>query len=448
MATLCGGFSVWKCSVGVWSRRVLFCGWAGLGGAAPSAARAAFLPGSPVVVDYVVHISVDGLRGDLLKQLLASDPASYPSFQRLRAESSHTFNARCDYTISETVPNHVTMVTGRPVHRPAGQPTTIHHGYTNNSPPSTDVIHGFNVNVPYVASVFDVVHDRGRSTALLLSKAKLALIERSYDVVHGAADLLPPDQGRDKIEFSQAADGDTGGLLTSLTGRLASNPDAYTFMHLHQPDEAGHIYGWGSAPWNAAVAAVDVRLAQLFAAVDARPALRGRLAIVLTADHGGGGGGAASGHSDATRIENVTIPFFVWAQGFPPGAEIHTLLANRWDPGATRPDYNAARQPLRNGDSGNLSLALLGLGPVPGSWLQPAFVSAQSGPELHRVAGQLEVRWGVDFAGYVLETSAGLSPESWQLIDQGITAEEGGFKYLVPVESAPAARRFFRLRKP
>ena len=64
------------------------------------------------------------------------------------------------------------------------------------------------------------------------------------------------------------------------------------------------------------------------------------------------------------------------------------------------------------------------------------------------MAGQLEVRWGVDFAGYVLETSAELSPESWQLIDQGITAEEGGFKYLVPVESAPAARRFFRLRKP
>jgi hypothetical protein len=39
----------------------------------------------------------------------------------------------------------------------------------------------------------------------------------------------------------------------------------------------------------------------------------------------------------------------------------------RRDPGEERIEYAAEHQPIRNGDTGNLALSLLGLGPIPTS---------------------------------------------------------------------------------
>jgi hypothetical protein len=97
--------------------------------------------------------------------------------------------------------------------------------------------------------------------------------------------------------------------------------------------------------------------------VETNAALAGRTAIILTADHGGDG----SSHGDETNVFNYTIPFYVWGAGVQHGSLYDMNCTTRTDPGTSRPLYTAAGQPIRNGDSGNLALSLLGLGPIPGS---------------------------------------------------------------------------------
>ena len=91
-----------------------------------------------VTVSYVVHASLDGLGAKYLESYVTNAPTQFPNFVRLMSEGAFTFNARCDYDISETVPNHATMFTGRPVMRPADAPVTVNHCYNNNFPGAAD----------------------------------------------------------------------------------------------------------------------------------------------------------------------------------------------------------------------------------------------------------------------------------------------------------------------
>lgn len=324
----------------------------------------AVAPARAPAAEHVIHISVDGLSATLLQTLLANLPGDYPSFARFVAEGATTFAARTDYTHTITLPNHASMLTGRPVSQPDGQPDTVHHGYVGNvDPPAGVTLHnGGNPQLTYVVSAFDVAHDHGLSTAHYASKSKFVLYERSYDAAHGAPDAVPPSDGTDKIDvYFQSTPGATHAAF--LAG-VAANHFNYVFLHYSNPDDLGHANGWGSFPWNTAVGVVDGYLADIFALVEGDPLLDGHTLIILSADHGGTG----FDHSNATLAANYTIPFFAWGDGVAPGADLYALNpSTRLHPGTGRPSYTAPVQPIRNGDGANLALAALGLPPVPGS---------------------------------------------------------------------------------
>lgn len=113
-----------------------------------------------------MQVSLDGLGAYYLRFFLTNAPAQFPNFVRLTQESAYTFEARCDYDISETVPSHCTIFTGRPVIQPTGLPNTTQHGNNNNFPSAGDTIHASgNAAVPYKSRFFDVAHDYGLTTA-------------------------------------------------------------------------------------------------------------------------------------------------------------------------------------------------------------------------------------------------------------------------------------------
>jgi hypothetical protein len=159
---------------------------------------------------------------------------------------------------------------------------------------------------------------------------------------------------------------------------MAASPVNYSWVHYSDPDVVGHEHGWGSAEWAGAVRNVDGYLGGIFDLIANSSALSGKTAIILTADHGGAG----INHGDPLVPANYIVPYFVWGPGVEAAADLYALNPEtRLDPGTGLPDYDAAVQPIRNGDAANLGLQLLGLGPVPGSTINANQDLAVSSPK-------------------------------------------------------------------
>lgn len=399
-------------------------------------------PTSSESADYVIHISVDGLHPAHLQTQINAGLA--PHFKRFQDEGAWTHNARTDYTHTNTLPNHTSMITGRPVSLPTGMAGTPHHGYTVNvDPPVAETLHNFTNPDWYKASTFDVVHDAGYSTALYASKNKLVIYEQSYNAANGN----PHPNGSDKINTFFGPES-TATMQSALLSGLAANNFKYTFVHYADPDDAGHSSlasggGWGNSSYMTAIVTVNNYLGQLFNVVETDPQLAGRTAIVLSADHGGVTG--TTGHGTATNAQNYTIPFYAWGAGVAHGDLYGYNDGTRTNPPASpvtaaRPDYNASGQPIRNGDGGNLALSLLGLGSIPGSMIN----SAQN----LRVAlpGDFNVDNVVDSADYVAWRKGVNTPSTpgqynlWLAnFGESLAAGSGGASPSSPPAPEPAA---------
>jgi len=316
---------------------------------------------SAKLVNYVIHVSVDGCRPDAITNL---GPTYVPNFYRMRTEGAFTDNARTDYDYTETLPNHTTQLTGRGVLGPTG------HNWTENTDPDPGVTLHTNKG-SYVAGVFDVAHDYGLWTGEYASKSKFSLFDTSWNATNGALDGTPPDDGRDKIDVYVNLV-DTLPLTYELVAEMEDQPLHYAFIHWGDPDRIGHAHGFDPTPGSAysnTIIEMDVRLGVIFDMVDNDPLLNGRTVIILTSDHGGVG----TNHANAGLVENYTIPFYVWGPGVTAGASLYALNpTTRQDPGTGRPTYSASPQPIRNGEVTNVALKVLGLPAIPGSTIGQA----------------------------------------------------------------------------
>jgi predicted AlkP superfamily pyrophosphatase or phosphodiesterase len=327
-------------------------------GAAPPATDAS----SSQRIRHVVLISVDGLRSDRLE---APHLERLPNFARLM-QGPHTLEARTDAQYTITLPNHIAMVTGRPVLGPFG-----HNWLGNTDPP--DVPRGGTLHInkgAYIASMFDVAHDSGVATSCLVSKSKFWLLQQSYGWLSGASDTTGEDNGPSKIDGFAYIE-NTAALGEAAADRLRrSSARSLDFIHFAAPDSAGHGYDWIVAPdsrYFAAVREVDAAIGQILRSVDEDADLRGQTAIVLTSDHGGGV--PRKTHTDITCPLNFRIPFLIWISESAAPSDLYGLNPGRQKPSREEiVERDESPQPIRNGDAANAALQLLGLGPIPGSF--------------------------------------------------------------------------------
>ncbi len=305
-------------------------------------------------IDHVLHISVDGLRPDIITSLGAQNA---PNFFRFRTEGAWTDNARTDVLNTSTIPGHSSHITGRPVFGDNG------HGFWWNSDPGPFTLH----TKGYKASVFDVVHDYGLSTALYAGKSKFVLFENSYNAQSGATDITGMDNGKDKID-TYVYDGNMEVLATTFIEDYKVKQYDYAFFHFRNPDGQGHSTGWkldNTTEYAEKVKEIDVLLASFFKVIETTPGLAGNTAIILTADHGGEED--KKNHGNVFDPDNYTIPFYVWGPGVARGADLYALNNSvRRNPGTAQPTDDGLL-PIRYGEVANLALNLLGLPSIPGS---------------------------------------------------------------------------------
>jgi Type I phosphodiesterase / nucleotide pyrophosphatase len=300
-------------------------------------------------VDRVLAISIDGLNPRAIQQLGRSRT---PTFHRFMREGAYTLNARTVREQTRTLPNHTAMFTGRRV-----EGKQRGHGYTDNVDNGTTVHQAAG---HYVASVFDVVHDKGGSTALFATKIKFNLYKRTWNA-HGGPDRIGHNDGRAKIDRF-TIDLNNSRLVAKLTADLRHSPREFTLVHLSLPDRVGHAHGFMGKEYLDAVKQTDRLLGRILTMVAARPALRGDILVLLTADHGGKG----ATHYAADRLTNYRIPFMAWGPGVPAGRSLYSLNPSFRDPGASRTNYRG-KQPIRNADLANVVTDALDLPRVPGS---------------------------------------------------------------------------------
>lgn len=223
---------------------------------------------------HLIMISIDGLRPDAIRHFSAR------TLERLISEGAYTLEAETIFP-SKTLPSHISMLTGLP---PAG------HGVTWNSD-ETDR-HG----LVDVVTVFEAATAKGLGTAAFFSKSKFHHLLKPGTLDHAEA-----PRGMVYLMSTETVE--------SATRYLKHRRPDLIFIHIAEPDYAGHLIGWMSRVYGWAVRRADSAIARILAEAD-RHLGHGNYTVLITSDHGGHG--RSHGSADP---RDMTIPWIVWGHG-------------------------------------------------------------------------------------------------------------------------------------
>ena len=242
---------------------------AGLSGAGPQPKPV--LAGA--VSDHVVIVSIDGLRPDAIERFGAT------TLMRLAREGASA-QATTIYP-SKTLPSHTSMLTGL---------TPEEHGVLWNEDRTDE--HG----EVSVVTVFEEAKRHGYTTAAFFSKSKFHHLQKE-----GTLDYTQAPDGMEKFMATRTVE--------DVVRYLKFRRPNVLFVHIGEPDFAGHSIGWMSDAYGWAVRRADAAVARVLQSADEAYG-EGEYTVIVTADHGGNG---RNHGSDAAT--DMNIPWLVWGEG-------------------------------------------------------------------------------------------------------------------------------------
>jgi|SRR5688572_5219024 len=262
------------------------------------------------VTDHVIVISIDGLRPDAIERFGAA------TLQRLMRHGSYSL-AATTIVPSRTLPSHTSMLTGADLEQ---------HGVTWNSEEME--VHG-HVATP---TIFAAAKQAGFHTAAFFSKEKF-----EHLAVPGTLDHVDVPNG---WPGKRSADH----TIDIAEHYLETHQPNLLFVHLGEPDFAGHFVGWMTPPYAWAVREADDELAELLQTADSVFG-SGNYTVIVTSDHGGHG----RDHGSADP-RDVTIPWIAWGKGVVPGKVLDpgirtmdTAATTLWLLGVALPDGSVGK---------------------------------------------------------------------------------------------------------
>ncbi|MGH7476275.1 MAG: alkaline phosphatase family protein [Longimicrobiales bacterium] len=233
------------------------------------------------VSEHVIVVSIDGLRPDAIAAFGAR------TLGRLIGEGAYSLSASTILP-SKTLPSHVSMLTGVPPES---------HGVTWNTDRTDE--HG-HVDVE---TIFERAHEAGLHTAAFFSKSKFQHLQKAGT-----------------LDYTQAPSGLSHWMATRTVGDavtyLKHEEPNLLFVHIGEPDYAGHTVGWMSRVYGVAVRRADAALGKLIEAADDAFGV-GEYTLIVTADHGGHGRNHGS-----EDVRDTTIPWIVWGEGVASGTKL------------------------------------------------------------------------------------------------------------------------------
>lgn len=243
---------------------------------------------TPSPADHVIVVSIDGLRPDAIQRAPACTLLS------LMGSGAHCPAGALNVLPSETLPNHVSMLTGLVPER---------HGIDWDE---------FRPEFVRVPTVFSRVKEAGGSTAVFHGKPKFAVLARP-----GTVDFLfGPPPGSSSLDPATTAPR----IAESFARAWGRRRFRFAFVHLREPDTAGHLHGWMSEEYLRAVRAADEALAAILQTVRDAGAWE-RTAVIVSSDHGG----HSRDHADDVP-ENRAIPWICVGPPVSAGACIDRIL--------------------------------------------------------------------------------------------------------------------------